>query len=139
MQEKEEQLLEAFEKVLRIRSEYSCTIFSECGVSDLTVKQASYLRTIDEQGDVTFTELAGITGNSKPTITEMINRFVRMNCVYREPSPEDGRLQYIRLTGKGKQIAHAEHLALRRVIGRMMESLDEDEMDLLIAILQKVR
>jgi DNA-binding MarR family transcriptional regulator len=69
----------------------------------------------------------------------MVNRFVRMECVYREPCRDDGRILYIRLTDKGKKIAQAEHAALHRVIERMIGSLDEHELDLLIGILQKVR
>ncbi len=137
--EREEHLFEVFENLLRIKNECSCTIFSECGSSDITVKQIAYLKAIDEQGAVTFSRLAEITRNSKPTITEMINRFVRMECAYRERCPDDGRILYIRLTEKGQSIAKAEHNALRRVISRMTESLDDDETDLLIEILQKVR
>lgn len=139
MMEREEHLFEVFENLLRIKNECSCTIFSECGLSDMTVKQIAYLKVIDEHGDVTFSRLAEITRNSKPTITEMINKFVRMECVYRESCPDDGRILYIRLTEKGQKIANAEHNALRRVIERMMDSLDEHEMALLIGILQKVR
>src|SRR5271157_3151249 len=139
MMEREEHLLEAFGNLLRMRNECSCTILSECGLSDLTVKQIAYLKVIDEQGEVTFSRLAEITRNSKPTITEMINRFVRMECVYREPCPDDGRILYIRLTEKGKTIAQAEQAALRRVIDRMADELDEDELDLLVRILRKIR
>jgi len=105
----------------------------------MTVKQIAYLKVIDEQGDVTFSRLAEITKNSKPTITEMVNRFVRMECVYREPCRDDGRILYIRLTDKGKKIAQAEQDALHRVIERMIDSLEEEELDLLIGILAKVR
>ncbi|MCX6689843.1 MAG: MarR family transcriptional regulator [Methanoregula sp.] len=139
MIERDKHLLEVFEHLLRMKNECSCNIFSECGLTDMTVKQITYLKVIDEQGDVTFSSLAEITKNSKPTITEMINKFVRMECVYREPCPDDGRILYIRLTEKGKKIATAEQAALRRVIERMLNSLDEHEMDLLIEILQKVR
>jgi len=139
MMEREEHLREVLENLLRLRNECSCSIFSECGLADMTVKQIAYLKAIDEQGEVTFSRLAEITRNSKPTITEMVNRFVRMECVYRDPCPADGRILYIRLTAKGQKIATAEQAALRRVMERMMESLDEDEMDLLIGILQKVR
>jgi DNA-binding MarR family transcriptional regulator len=135
----EEHLFEAFENLIRIRNECSCTIFSECGVSDMTVRQIAYLKAIDEQGDVTFSRLAEITRNSKPTITEMINKFVRMECVYRERCPEDGRILYIRLTEKGQKIAQAEHNAMRKMIERMIDSLDEHERDLLIEILRKIR
>ena len=137
--DREEHLFEVIENLLRLKNECSCTIFSECGLSDLTVRQITYLKAIAEQDDVTFSRLAEITHNSKPTITEMINKFVRMECVYREPCSDDGRILYIRLTDKGQKIAKADHHALRRVIERMMNSLDEDETDLLIGILQKVR
>jgi DNA-binding MarR family transcriptional regulator len=139
MRDREEHLCEVFENLIRVKNECSCSVFSECGVSDMTVKQIAYLKTIDEQEEVTFSRLAEITRNSKPTITEMINKFVRMECVYREQCPDDGRIVYIRLTDKGKKIAQAEHYALRRVIEQMLNSLDEHEMDLLIGILQKVR
>jgi DNA-binding MarR family transcriptional regulator len=139
MQEKNEHLLMVFENLIRIKDECSGEIFSECGLSDLTVKQVRYLKTIDENGEVTFSRLAEITRNSKPTITEMINKFVRKECVYRERCPGDGRILYIHLTEKGKKIAQAEEHALQRVIERMVNSLDEHELDLLIGILQKVR
>jgi DNA-binding MarR family transcriptional regulator len=139
MMENDEELCEVLENLIRIKNECSCTIFSECGLSDMTVKQISYLRLIDEQGEVSFSRLAEITRNSKPTITEMINKFVRMECVYREPSRDDGRILYIRLTEKGQKIAKAEEAATRRVIERMVDSLDEHELAILKGILQKVR
>jgi DNA-binding MarR family transcriptional regulator len=139
MSNREEYLYEVFENLIRIKNECSCSVFSECGLSELTVRQIAYLKTIDEQGEVTFSRLAEITRNSKPTITEMINKFVRMECVYREQCPDDGRIVYIRLTDKGKKIAQAERYALHRVIEQMLQSMDEHEMDLLIGILQKVR
>ncbi|HSQ93317.1 MAG TPA: MarR family transcriptional regulator [Methanoregula sp.] len=139
MMERDGQLLEVLEHLLMMKNQCSCSIFSECGLSDMTVKQIAYLKVINEQGDITFSRLAEITKNSKPTITEMVNKFVRMDCVYREPSRDDGRILYIRLTDKGKKIARAEEDALRRVIERMIDSLDEHELDLLIGILEKVR
>ena len=138
MMERDEHLREVLDHLLMMKNECSCSIFSECGLSDMTVKQIAYLKVIDEQGDVTFSRLAEITKNSKPTITEMVNRFVRMECVYREPCRNDGRILYIRLTDKGKKIAQAEQAALCRVIERMIDSLDEHELDLLIKILQKI-
>jgi DNA-binding MarR family transcriptional regulator len=139
MKDPEEHLFDVLENLLRIKNECSCTVFSECGLSDITVRQIAYLKTIDEEGEVTFSRLAEITRNSKPTITEMINKFVRMECVYRERCPGDGRIQYIRLTERGQRIAQAEQFAMRRMIGRMMNSLDEHEQELLIRLMEKVR
>jgi DNA-binding MarR family transcriptional regulator len=139
MREREEHLFEVFDHLLRVRNECSCKIFSECGLSDMTVKQIAYLKIIDEQGDVTFSRLAEITRNSKPTITEMVNKFVRMECVYRERCPDDGRVLYIRLTEKGQRIAKAEFNAMHLLIEQMMETLDEREQELLVRLLEKVR
>ena len=139
MTARKEHVFQVFDNLSRIRNECSCGIFSECGVPDITVKQIRYLKTIDENGEVTFSRLAEITRTSKPTVTEMINRFVRMDCAYRESCSDDRRIQYIRLTEKGQMIARAEQEALMRVIERMVATLDEHEIDVLIDILGKVR
>jgi DNA-binding MarR family transcriptional regulator len=140
MMARKEHLFIVFENLLKIKSECSCKIFSECGFSsDITVKQIGYLKAIDEYGEVTFSRLAKITNNSKPTITEMINKFVRMECVCREKSSEDGRVIYIRLTEKGQLIARAEENALMKVIEKIADSLDEKEISTLIKILEKIQ
>ncbi len=139
MNAQREHLAEIFGNLSRIRNECSCGILSECGLPEITVRQVRYLRTIDENGEVTFTRLAEITRTSKPTVTEMINRFERTGCVYRDPCPDDRRTRYIRLTGKGQMIARAEDETQSRLIDRIMESLDEHEIDLLIELLGKVR
>lgn len=139
MQEQREHLFLIFENLIRIKSECSCGIFSECSLSDITLKQIHYLKTIDQNKEVTFSRLAEITRNSKPTITEMINKLVRMECVYREPCQYDGRIAYIRLTRRGEMIARAEQKALEQVIERLIDSLDDQEIDILVQILNKVR
>ena len=133
-----EHLFEVFDRLIAIKNECSSEIFSECGLADITVKQIAYLKAINEHHDVTFSRLAEITRNSKTTITEMINRFVRMECAYRQKSPDDGRIVYIRLTEKGRMMANAEQNALNRMVEKMVRSLDEKEVDLLIEILKKV-
>jgi DNA-binding MarR family transcriptional regulator len=139
MTDRKEHLYVVFENLLKIKNGCSCEVFSECGLSDITVKQVGYLKTIDEHGEVTFSGLAKITRNSKPTITEIINKFVRMECVYRDRCPDDGRIYYIRLTEKGQMIARSEKHALLKMIEKMAHSLDEDEMDTLIQILSKMK
>ena len=134
-----ERLIEVFDRLIAIRNECSCEIISECGLSEMTAKQITYLKAIDGHGDVTFSALAEITRTSKPTVTEMVNRFVRMECAYRQKCPDDGRVTYIRLTEKGRMLANAEQNALHRMIERMTRTLDENEVDLLIEILRKVR
>ncbi|NLB00170.1 MAG: MarR family transcriptional regulator [Methanomicrobiales archaeon] len=138
MAARREHLFEVFDRLIAIKNECSSEIISECGLTDVTVKQVAYLKVIDGHRDMTFSELAGITGTSKPTVTEMVNRFTRMECAYRQKCPDDGRVTYIRLTEKGRMLANAEEYALHRMIERMVQMLDENEVDLLVEILRKV-
>lgn len=135
----EVRLLAAMERLIRLQQEISSAILSECGVPDITGKQIEYLKVIDEQGDVTFTRLAEITRNSKPTVTEMINRFVGMECVYRERSSCDGRVLFIRLTEKGRRIARADEASLARLVSRLEGSLDSDDLERLSRIIRNIR
>lgn len=137
--EKKEHLYLIFENLLNVKNKCSCELFSECGLSDITVKQIGYLKTIDEHEKVTFSGLARVTRNSKPTITEMVNKFVKMECVYRERSADDGRIYYIYLTEKGRMVARSEQNALLKLIEKMSDALSENDMDTLIQILGKMK
>jgi DNA-binding MarR family transcriptional regulator len=136
---KKEHLFTVFDNLIKIKGKCSCEILSKCGLSDITVKQIEYLRAIDGYEEVTFSKLAKITKNSKPTITEMINKFVNFECVYREKCPDDGRVIYIRLTEKGRMVARSEENSLMKIIENMVNLLDEREIDTLIEILEKLR
>ena len=61
-----------------------------------------------------------------------------MGCVYRERSPEDGRVFFIYLTPKGKTIARAEESTQIRCVERITESLTDEELDQLITLLNKI-
>jgi len=137
MSEKEH-LFIIFKNLMRIKGECSCEIFSECGLSDITVRQIEYLKAIDRNEDITFGKLAEITSNSKPTITDMVNRFVSMECVYRDRCPQDRRISYIRLTEKGRNIARADEISLMRTVDRMAESLSSEEIRTIAGILEKI-
>ncbi|SFM29305.1 MarR family winged helix-turn-helix transcriptional regulator [Methanolobus profundi] len=137
--EEKEQLFTVFEKLLNIKNQCSSDVLCECGSPDITIKQVRYLQVIDEHGEITFSRLAEITRNSKPTISEMINKFIRMEYVYKKRSPVDGRTYYICLTDKGQTICRREQIALLKLTERMAFSLDENEMSTLIGILGKVR
>jgi len=139
MTDRKEHLFLIFDSLIRMKNECSCSIFSSCEISDITVKQINYLKLIDRNDEITFSRLAEITSNSKPTITEMVRKLDRMGCVSRCSCPHDGRISYLHLTERGEQIARAEQNALQQVIERLITSLDIHEIDLLIEILNKVR
>lgn len=134
-----ELLLEAYENISNIRIECTGNVKSTCAASELTVRQIEYLKIIDMYKDLTFSRLADLTNNSKPTVTEMINKFIKLDLVYREKSPEDGRISYIYLTDQGVTIARYERITMERVVDRILNSLTESEIESLINLFRKVK
>lgn len=139
MNETKELLLEAYESISVIRSECAFNVKKTCAGSELTVRQIEYLKIIDRYDDMTFSRLAELTNNSKPTITEMINKFINIKMVYREKSPDDGRISNIFLTDQGKMIARYERITIDRVIDRILDNLSKDEIKTLIRLFSKVK
>jgi DNA-binding MarR family transcriptional regulator len=131
-------LLEAYEHLTRVKGECSCEITRECGVVDLTIKQIKYLKIMDSYGNITFIRLAEVTKTSKPTISELINKLIRLDCVYKEKSPDDRRISYIYLTQRGKDIARVEKTTMLKVVDRILVSLTNREVDILIKLFNKV-
>lgn len=130
-------LFEAYINFVKIG--YECSEDTKKGCCcDLTHKQISYLQVIDEHGDITFSDLAKCEDISKPTVTEMVNRLIDRGCVYKERSSKDRRVSYIRLTDKGRQIAHAEETAQMRLVERIEQCLTDDEITELIILLNKL-
>lgn len=138
MTEKQEILCNALEKLFAMKNRCSSELFYECNLSNFTVKQLEYLRIIDEYENMTFSMLSIITKNSKPTITEIINKFIKMKVVIREKSVDDGRVYYIRLTEKGQTVARIEKNSIIKLLDKMSKSLNEDEMELFVRILNKI-
>jgi len=133
---KKNELYQAYQKLLQIEADFHED--EEGQARDITIKQVYYLRIIDQNYRVTFSQLAQETRNSKPTITELIGKFISMGCVYRERSPEDGRVYFIYLTPKGKSIARAEEKTQVLLVERITNSLTDEELDQFITLLNKI-
>lgn len=135
---KKNELYEAYHKLLKLNAALHANETCQCQAEDVTSKQKYYLKVIDQNYRVTFSQLAQETQNSKPTITELISKFISMGCVYRERSPEDGRVYFIYLTPKGQSIARSEERTQIQVIERIKSSLTDEELDQLITLLNKI-
>jgi DNA-binding MarR family transcriptional regulator len=81
-------------------------------------------------------EIAKIT---KPSVSDLVNKLKGFNCVYKEKCTADGRVSYIRLTEKGMKIARKEKTAVKNLIERVMKSLNDEEIDVLIGLFNKVK
>lgn len=132
------ELLEIYNKLISYKGECSCLISDDCGAKNLTLTQLKYLQLIHEHEYITLTEIARITNNSKPTINQMVSKFIRDDFVYKQNCSKDKRVHYLHLTDQGEKIARAEELISVTLIDRLMNTLSEEDIDSLIVILRKL-
>ena len=107
-------------------------------ISEFTIKQIEYLKRFDGQEYVTISQLAKDLGLSKPSITEMVKRFIKLNCIKREQCHHDGRVYYLFLTEKGRRIARLDQLANEHFFRKVKQCLNDEDINVLIEILVKV-
>ena len=132
-------LYETYSGLMKVKGECSCKLIDELNMSELTLRQIEYIKKIGKYEAITISGLAEILNLSKPSITEMVKKFIKLDCVYKRQCAEDGRVQYIYLTERGECIARFEDLEIKRLVAKMLESLDHGEIDVLISILIKIK
>lgn len=137
--DKTDKLYKTYIHLLEVKGQCSCDVLEQLNVSELTLKQIQYIKKINEYECITTSELAENLNLSKPSVTEMIKKFSKLDCVYKKQCEQDGRVQYIHLTDRGKSIATIEDIQLKNLIDRIIRSLAEDEIDSLINLLLKIK
>ncbi|NKF08570.1 winged helix-turn-helix transcriptional regulator [Clostridium gasigenes] len=135
----ENKLYETYSGLMKIKGQCGCKLIDELNMSELTLRQIEYIKRIGKYEYITISRLAEILKLSKPSITEMVKKFIKLDCVYKRQCKEDGRVQYIFLTERGKSIASFEDLKTKSLVDKMIKSLDENEINVLINILLKIK
>ena len=131
-------LYSVFDGFMQIKTECRFCVIDKYNISQLTLKQIEYLKKFDEHEYVTISQLAEDLKLSKPSITEMVKKFIKLDCVKKEQCSHDARVYYLFLTEKGKRIARLEQMANEDFIRRVENCLSEEDISLLIELLSKV-
>jgi DNA-binding MarR family transcriptional regulator len=85
-------------------------------------------------------ELAGRLVFSPSRITYQINSMAKRGLVLKQPCPEDGRGQEAVLTDEGMtELEHAAPLHLITVRDSFIDRLDQDELDVIGRVFDKIR
>ncbi len=113
---KRELIYEAVRKFNSLGHECNLEISDKLGMSKLQLNQLHYLKVIDRTVDITFGKLAEILNITKPSVTEIVNKLVKLNCVEKKRSHMDKRIFYIKLTETGRNIVRLQYLAEQRVV-----------------------
>jgi DNA-binding MarR family transcriptional regulator len=114
------------------------TVLNDFNLAELSLKQMDYLKSLNKSCGVTTSQLAETLDLSKPTVTEMVKKFTKMDLVYKQSCPADGRVYYLKLTDKGQHVVDMGTMTNDYLAEKLISSLDEDDINTLIEILMKI-
>jgi DNA-binding MarR family transcriptional regulator len=106
--------------------------------SDITYNIFLYLRKINSLDDPTVSKLANAMEVSKPSASNMVCKIVEKGLLKTKASPKDGRVCLLELTDKGKKVVEIENWADMRFFEKIQEILDEEELEVLERIFEKI-
>ena len=105
---------------------------------NLTITQLHYLHAIGELDAPTFKQIVEKFNVQKSTVTDIVNRLIARNLVYKKQSDEDLRTFNLYLTEKGKELLEMERLGYYYFANKMTKCLDEEEKKTFLSLLEKI-
>ena len=136
--DRKEKLCNGIGKLMKLKGTCYFSVVDDLDISELSLRQLDYLKKFNCSGGMTTTHLAEVLDISKPTATEMVKRFVKMNLVYKQSCPADGRVYYVKLTERGQTIVNLEKTTWTYMAKKLSSQLNDDDLDTLIKILEKI-
>lgn len=132
------ELSKSISNLFKLKGQCYEQLLEDLHLSELSLKQLKYIKKLNSDEGITVSQIAESFHLSKPTVTEMIKKFVKADLVYKETCTCDGRVHYIKLTEKGKAIATLEDKTVN-FLGQLLEKrLDTSDVNQLIEILNKL-
>lgn len=131
-------IYEAVRKFNSLGHECNLEISDKLGMSELRLNQIHYLKIIDRTVDMTFGKFAELLQVTRPSVTEIVNKLIKLDVVERTRCSRDKRIFYIKLTEKGRNIARLPFLAEQQVVDMIVSALDDEEIEVLIKLIKKL-
>lgn len=136
--DRNDKLTRGIGKLMKLKGSCYFSVVDDLDISELSLRQLDYLKKFNCSEGMTTTHLAEVLDISKPTATEMVKRFVKMDLVYKQSCPADGRVYYVKLTERGQTIVNLEKTTWTYMAKKLSSQLSEEDLDTLIKILEKI-
>jgi len=105
----------------------------------LTSEQYVIMKSVEENPDISPTQLSEITFKDKTTITRMINTLVQNEMLIRIPKQDDRRAYEIRWSDKAEKIMNEILPLTENVIKKLRSQFDADELNTFLRILETLK
>ncbi len=107
------------------------------GAPEINLIQFQYISVINQNQNLTFTDMAQVLKLSKPAVTSIIHKLIDQGYVYKQQSANDRRVFHIYLTESGKQIAEAYEDSRREYVDGIHRLLTDGEFKQLLELMEK--
>lgn len=131
-------LYEGMSKLLNLKGKCHLEAVKGCEANQLTLTQLSYLSEINKIQMTTTSELSEQLSLTKPTVTEAIKKLEKNGFIQKHKCIDDGRVTYLTLSEKGKQIANIDQTSLEKLVSTLESRLSDQQLDSLIEILRSL-
>ena len=106
---------------------------------NLTSEQYVIMKSIEENPDITPTQLADITYKDKTTITRMINTLVKNEMLMRIPKTSDRRAYKVKWSPKGESIMKEILPITENVIQKINAQFSQQDLRTFLRILDQLK
>lgn len=138
MKDIERHLYRIYEKFISMDQDFRLEKAKESNSYGLTDCQCRYLQLIDANEPLTLGQFAKLTCVSKPTVSQLVSRFINEGLIIKESCPHDRRSCYLRMTDKGRQAARSDQNARIEIIRYFESNLTEEETISFIELMDKL-
>ncbi len=105
----------------------------------LTSEQYVIMKSLQENPEITPTQLSEITFKDKTTITRMINTLVNNEMLLRIPKQDDRRAYKIHWSKKGEQIMKEILPVSDKIISNLRAQFSKDDLTIFLQVLQQLK
>lgn len=105
----------------------------------LTSEQYVIMKSVEENPDISPTQLAEITFKDKTTITRMIDTLVKNEMLCRIPKENDRRAYKIQWSTKGKKVMEEIIPISEEVISKLRSQFTQEELTSFLSILDTLK
>lgn len=133
-----ENMIHIISKLTHLLGQMEEAAKEQFNLSSLTYTQLHYLEAIYLLDNPNITELAIALKLTKPTVKVAIDKLIEKEFVFKVQSDEDRRSSHIHLTEKGKLINQMHDYAHKRIAESIAKKLNNEELEILSGLLNKV-
>ena len=134
----DERLANGFAALMKLKGTCYLHVLDDLKLMELSIRQLGYLKSLNSPRGITMSELAEKLDLSKPTVTQMVRKFIQIGYAKKESCPNDGRKYYIHLTVKGRSLAELDDLVIDEMVQKVEGRLTKEEIETLTTILEKI-